>query len=80
MVGLLSFSNKDGAGASVFSATAKEVVENGIRGEYIKPIVGWNLGFGGVRIGKVDEMKDPEAGAKLWEACEKTVYGNDSTA
>ena len=79
---LVSFSNHDGAMTSIFAATSREIVENGIRGEYLMPVVGWNMRFAGVTVSNSNVskvMKDPKEGEKLWDACEKAVYGKADT-
>jgi hypothetical protein len=57
-----------------WAATSRQIVEEGIHGQYLVPVTGWTGSYTYSRVEKLKEMAmDEEAAKKLWELSEKAV-------
>ncbi|KAF8544186.1 hypothetical protein BDD12DRAFT_817013 [Trichophaea hybrida] len=70
----IGISEREGAMTQTWAATSKQIVEEGIHGQYLVPVLGWTRRYAYSQVEKLKETAlDDEAAKKLWELSEKTV-------
>lgn len=78
---LIGFNLQGGAMTQVWAATARNIVDEDIRGQYIMPAMGWSGGYHHSKVADpLDHAKDDEAAKKLWEVSVKAVTEAEAKA
>lgn len=73
--GLLSFSQEEGALGQVWAATSKTIVEDGIKGQFMVPVMGWTGGYvcTKVQVPTTEAGRDEDLAKRLWEVSQKAI-------
>jgi hypothetical protein len=77
----VGFDLQGGAMTQVWAATARAIVDDDIRGQYIMPASSWSGGYHHSKVGEtLATAKDDEAAARLWELSVEAVKEAEARA
>jgi len=77
----VGFDLQGGAMTQVWAATARAIVDDDIRGQYIMPSSSWSGGYHHSKVGETLAIaKDDETAARLWELSVEAVKEAEARA